>query len=77
LTSCSTAIAEKRVVTAQALSGTGALRVGGEFIARHYGGQVSEQPMKFVYIRQIKSFLLQERLEPRVPALHFNKMFQA
>ncbi|CAM6128708.1 unnamed protein product [Calypogeia fissa] len=34
----SPAIAEKRVVTAQALSGTGSLRVGGEFIARHYGG---------------------------------------
>lgn len=33
----SSAIAENRVATVQALSGTGALRVGAEFIAKHYG----------------------------------------
>jgi hypothetical protein len=33
---CSPAIAENRVATVQALSGTGALRVGAEFLARHY-----------------------------------------
>ncbi|KAL2643081.1 hypothetical protein R1flu_010668 [Riccia fluitans] len=38
------AIAEKRVSTVQCLSGTGSLRVGGEFLARHYGGQ------KIIYV---------------------------
>ncbi|KAL2629780.1 hypothetical protein R1flu_014466 [Riccia fluitans] len=38
LGSDSPAIAQKRVVTAQCLSGTGSLRVGGEFIAHHYSG---------------------------------------
>ena len=32
----SPAIAENRVATVQALSGTGALRVGAEFLAKHY-----------------------------------------
>jgi aspartate aminotransferase len=32
----SPAIAENRVTTVQALSGTGALRVGAEFLAKHY-----------------------------------------
>ncbi|XP_050218888.1 aspartate aminotransferase, cytoplasmic [Mercurialis annua] len=32
----SPAIQEKRVTTVQCLSGTGSLRVGGEFLARHY-----------------------------------------
>jgi len=32
----SAAVKENRIVTVQALSGTGALRVGSEFIARHY-----------------------------------------
>ena len=32
----SPAIAENRVATVQALSGTGALRVGAEFLAIHY-----------------------------------------
>ncbi|KAL3696196.1 hypothetical protein R1sor_010272 [Riccia sorocarpa] len=38
LGSDSPAIAEKRVATAQCLSGTGSLRVGGEFLARHHSG---------------------------------------
>ncbi|BBN01519.1 aspartate aminotransferase, cytoplasmic [Marchantia polymorpha subsp. ruderalis] len=38
------AIAEKRIVTAQCLSGTGCLRVGGEFLAKHYSGP------KIIYI---------------------------
>lgn len=33
---CSPAIKENRVTTVQCLSGTGSLRVGGEFLARHY-----------------------------------------
>ncbi|CAM6042822.1 unnamed protein product [Sphagnum compactum] len=33
----SVAIKEKRVTTVQALSGTGSLRVGAEFLSRHYG----------------------------------------
>jgi aspartate aminotransferase len=33
----SAAIAENRVATVQALSGTGSLRVGAEFLSRHYG----------------------------------------
>lgn len=33
---CSPAIQENRVTTVQCLSGTGSLRVGGEFLARHY-----------------------------------------
>jgi aspartate/tyrosine/aromatic aminotransferase len=33
----SVAIKESRVTTVQALSGTGALRVGAEFLAKHYG----------------------------------------
>ncbi|XP_002989786.2 aspartate aminotransferase, cytoplasmic [Selaginella moellendorffii] len=37
LGSDSPAIVEKRLVTAQCLSGTGSLRVGAEFLARHYG----------------------------------------
>ncbi|RWW07898.1 hypothetical protein GW17_00028695 [Ensete ventricosum] len=32
----SPAIQENRVATVQCLSGTGSLRVGGEFLARHY-----------------------------------------
>lgn len=32
----SPAIQENRVTTVQGLSGTGSLRVGGEFLARHY-----------------------------------------
>jgi aspartate/tyrosine/aromatic aminotransferase len=32
----SPAIKEKRVCTAECLSGTGSLRVGAEFLARHY-----------------------------------------
>jgi len=32
----SPAIQENRVVTVQCLSGTGSLRVGGEFLAKHY-----------------------------------------
>ncbi|KAI8613225.1 pyridoxal phosphate-dependent transferase [Chytriomyces sp. MP71] len=35
----SAALKEGRVVTAQSLSGTGALRIGGEFLARWYNGQ--------------------------------------
>jgi aspartate/tyrosine/aromatic aminotransferase len=31
------AIKESRVTTVQALSGTGSLRVGAEFLAKHYG----------------------------------------
>ncbi|KAL3687952.1 hypothetical protein R1sor_014261 [Riccia sorocarpa] len=38
LGSDSPAIAQKRVVTSQCLSGTGSLRVGGEFISHHYAG---------------------------------------
>ncbi|KAL2643080.1 hypothetical protein R1flu_010667 [Riccia fluitans] len=38
------AIAEKRVVTVQCLSGTGSLRVGAEFLATHYGGE------KIIYV---------------------------
>ncbi|BBN09054.1 aspartate aminotransferase, cytoplasmic [Marchantia polymorpha subsp. ruderalis] len=34
----SPAIAQGRVITAQCLSGTGSLRVGGEFLATHYSG---------------------------------------
>ncbi|KAL2643079.1 hypothetical protein R1flu_010666 [Riccia fluitans] len=44
LGSDSPAIAENRVVTAQCLSGTGSLRVGGEFLGRHYSGQ------KIIYV---------------------------
>lgn len=33
---CSPAIRENRVTTVQCLSGTGSLRVGAEFLARHY-----------------------------------------
>lgn len=32
----SPAVQENRVTTVQCLSGTGSLRVGGEFLARHY-----------------------------------------
>lgn len=32
----SPAIQENRVATVQCLSGTGSLRVGGEFLAKHY-----------------------------------------
>nr|BAK02685.1 predicted protein [Hordeum vulgare subsp. vulgare] len=32
----STPLAEKRVAVTQSISGTGALRIGGEFLARHY-----------------------------------------
>ncbi|KAH7277281.1 hypothetical protein KP509_39G043800 [Ceratopteris richardii] len=39
----SPAIHEKRVCTAQCLSGTGSLRVGAEFLAKHY-------PQKVIYI---------------------------
>lgn len=33
---CSPAIIEKRTTTVQCLSGTGSLRVGAEFIGKHY-----------------------------------------
>ncbi|MCO5610919.1 hypothetical protein L7F22_065163 [Adiantum nelumboides] len=39
----SAAISEKRVCTAQCLSGTGSLRVGAEFLSKHY-------PQKTIYI---------------------------
>eukprot|EP00252_Welwitschia_mirabilis_P018652 TRINITY_DN414_c0_g1_i2.p1 TRINITY_DN414_c0_g1~~TRINITY_DN414_c0_g1_i2.p1 ORF type:complete len:435 (-),score=61.04 TRINITY_DN414_c0_g1_i2:525-1829(-) len=41
----SPAIRENRVATAQGLSGTGSLRVGTEFLARHYGQRVIYIPV--------------------------------
>ncbi|CAK9227492.1 unnamed protein product [Sphagnum troendelagicum] len=41
----SVAIKENRVTTVQALSGTGALRVGAEFLAKHYGKPVIYVPV--------------------------------
>jgi aspartate aminotransferase len=41
----SAAIAENRVATVQALSGTGALRVGAEFLARHYAKPIIYLPV--------------------------------
>jgi len=41
----SPAIAEKRVATAQCLSGTGSLRVGAEFLAKHYSQRIIYIPV--------------------------------
>lgn len=45
LGSNSAAIAENRVATVQALSGTGSLRVGAEFLSRHYGEPIILLPV--------------------------------